>query len=51
MNPSKAEAAFGIKFTYELELWVKKCVEWYKLTEEFTTRSHIQSITDKNLDQ
>ena len=23
LNPSKAEEAFGMKFTYELELWVK----------------------------
>lgn len=48
LDPSKAEAAFDIKFTYELQRWVYNCVNWYNRTEEFTTRSHIQSIVDKN---
>ena len=49
LNPQKAELAFDMKFTYELDRWVKSCIDWYKQNEDFETRSHIRSITEKNL--
>lgn len=49
LNSQKAEAAFNMKFSYELEKWVQSCVDWYENTGEFITRSHIQSISEKNL--
>ena len=48
LDSSKAEAAFNMKFTYDLDFWVRSCIEWYKFNDNFITRSHIQSITDKN---